>query len=158
MHVKSCCGWNVSYMSSGLSSSAMWYTVITRAPFTLVRILLFMQDRSTLMWGIIGWEMLSMTTCLNLRRYIPITMTQICWRCPYQGRSLKFVVQSSGWRAPPHNRKEGDLLGFSSCGRPKLRAQNLRHLRPLYKRIRRRITLFLLLPIFATTGGRRKRE
>ena len=39
---------NISYMSSGLSSSAMWYTVITRAPFTLVRILLFMQDRSTL--------------------------------------------------------------------------------------------------------------
>ena len=40
---------NISYMSSGLSSSAMWYTVITSAPFPFVRILLFMQDRSTLM-------------------------------------------------------------------------------------------------------------
>ena len=34
------------------------------------------------------------------------------------------------------------LLGFSSCGMPKLRAQNLRPLRPLYKRIRKRILFF----------------
>ena len=51
------------------------------------------------------------------------------------------------------------MLGFSLCGRPKLRAQNLRPLRPLYKRVRRRISFLLLLPIFFTaTGGRRKRE
>ena len=40
--------------------------------------------------------------------------------------SLKFVIQSLGWRVPPHNRKGGDLLGFSSCGKPKLRAQNFK--------------------------------
>ena len=33
---------------------------------------------------------------------------------------------------------------FFSCGRPKLRAQNLRSFRPLYKRVRRRIPFFLL--------------
>ena len=52
------------------------------------------------------------------------------------------------------------MLGFSLCGRPKLRAQNLRPLMPLYKRVRRIILfLLLLLPIFFTaTEGRRKRE
>ena len=49
------------------------------------------------------------------------------------------------------------VLGFSSCGRPKLRAQNLRPLRPLYKRARKRILFFFFFfQFFAATGGRRK--
>ena len=50
------------------------------------------------------------------------------------------------------------MLGFSSCGKPKLRTQNLSPLRPLYKRVRRRIPLLLLPFFFSATGGRRKRE
>ena len=49
------------------------------------------------------------------------------------------------------------MLGFSSCGKPKLRTQNLSP-RPLYKRVRRRIPLLLLPFFFSATGGRRKRE
>ena len=57
-----------------------------------------------------------MTTCLNLRRFILITMALICWRRHYQGKSLKFVVQSPGWQTPPHRWKGGDLLNFPPCG------------------------------------------
>ena len=53
----------------------------------------------------------------------------------------------------------GFLLGVSSCVRPKLRVQNLRPLRPLYKRARKIIMFFFFFfffQFFTATGGRRK--
>ena len=75
-----------------------------------------------------------MTSCLNLRKSIPIIMALICSQRHYRGRSLKLVVRSLGWLIPPHSRKGGDLLGWvsSKCGDGPKRVYHSFMVKPTY--------------------------